>query len=169
MIVYHGSNVAVKEPRLIRQNRSLDFGSGFYTTLNEMQAASFADKVYRRNKMEGTPTVSVYEFDEQTAYAACSLLQFETPNEEWLDFVSDHRNKAYSGESYELTYGPVADDDIFLTFALYAGGGISKEETLNRLKVKKLFNQLVFSSEKALSYLKFQRILDEEEMAKWTK
>ncbi|MBC8545194.1 DUF3990 domain-containing protein [Clostridiales bacterium NSJ-32] len=32
MILYHGSNVIVDKPRLIRQNRTLDFGSGFYTT-----------------------------------------------------------------------------------------------------------------------------------------
>ena len=30
MIVYHGSNVVVSKPRLIEQNRFLDFGFGFY-------------------------------------------------------------------------------------------------------------------------------------------
>jgi len=34
MIVYHGSNVEVKEPRIINPNRTLDFGKGFYTTTN---------------------------------------------------------------------------------------------------------------------------------------
>lgn len=29
MIVYHGSNVVVAEPKLIKQNRFLDFGFGF--------------------------------------------------------------------------------------------------------------------------------------------
>jgi hypothetical protein len=159
MIVYHGSNVVVEEPRLIRQNRALDFGHGFYTTLNEIQAISFAEKVFRRNKNEGIPTISAYEFDEQSAYKNCSLLHFESPDEAWLDFVSSHRNRTYTGKNYELVYGPVADDDIFLTFTLYAGDALTKEETLNRLKIKKLFNQLVFSSEKALSYLKFLHVL----------
>ncbi len=31
MIVYHGSNVIVARPRLVHQNRTLDFGYGFYT------------------------------------------------------------------------------------------------------------------------------------------
>lgn len=48
MIVYHGSNVAVPEPRLVAQNRFLDFGYGFYTTTNRAQAISFADKVTKR-------------------------------------------------------------------------------------------------------------------------
>ena len=34
MIVYHGSNMEIKEPRLIVPNRTLDFGNGFYTTTN---------------------------------------------------------------------------------------------------------------------------------------
>lgn len=33
MLLYHGSNVVVSEPKLIQQNRFLDFGFGFYTTL----------------------------------------------------------------------------------------------------------------------------------------
>ncbi len=51
MIVYHGNNVVVSEPRLIAQNRFLDFGFGFYTTTNKDQAIGFADKVnYRHPK-----------------------------------------------------------------------------------------------------------------------
>jgi hypothetical protein len=35
MILYHGSNVIVEKPALLpRQVRSLDFGPGFYTTIN---------------------------------------------------------------------------------------------------------------------------------------
>ena len=50
MILYHGSNVVVSEPRFIKQNRFLDFGFGFYTTTNKKQAIGFADKVYKRRK-----------------------------------------------------------------------------------------------------------------------
>ena len=50
MILYHGSNLVVSEPKLIQQNRFLDFGFGFYTTTNKAQAISFADKVTKRRK-----------------------------------------------------------------------------------------------------------------------
>jgi len=162
MILYHGSNVVVDKPKLIVQNRALDFGVGFYTTENKTQAISFAEKVFRRRK-EGEPIVSVYEFDEVLAFAACKLLRFGAPDEAWLDFVSAHRNRTYQGDTYELIYGPVANDDIFLTFHLYASGELSKEETINRLKIKKLYNQLVFSSEQALANLKFIGTLNEKE------
>ena len=159
MILYHGSNTVVEQPELIVQNRFLDFGKGFYTTESKVQAISFADKVYRRRK-EGVPVVSVYTFDEETAFASCNLLRFDSPNEDWLDFVSANRNGTYQGKTYELIYGAVANDDIFATFTLYAAGELTKEETINRLKIKKLYNQLVFSSERALSYLKFTGIME---------
>ncbi len=73
MILYHGSNVEVSEPRLIKQNRFLDFGFGFYTTTNKTQALGFADKVYKRYKT-GSRIVSIYEMDEQTAFSECSVL-----------------------------------------------------------------------------------------------
>lgn len=44
MIIYHGSNVVVSKPKLIQQNRFLDFGFGFYTTTNKKQAIPFAKK-----------------------------------------------------------------------------------------------------------------------------
>ena len=157
--IYHGSNLVIDKPRLVLQNHALDFGRGFYTTENETQAISFAEKVFRRRKV-GEPVVSIYEFDENSAFSVCSFLRFDAPDEAWLDFVSANRNRVYHGENYELIYGPIANDDIFLTFQLYASGALSKEETINRLKIKKLYNQLLFSSERAISYLKFTGILN---------
>ena len=153
MILYHGSNLVVDQPKILTPNRFLDFGAGFYTTSNLSQAKSFADKVVAR-KGEGKSTVSKYEFDE-LAFEKLNVLAFEFPDEAWLDFVSDNRNGITQGEEYDLIYGPVADDDIFRTFILYSTGVLSKEQTLEALKIKKLFNQYVFASNKALQNLKF--------------
>jgi hypothetical protein len=161
MILYHGSNVLVEKPRLLNQTRFLDFGSGFYTTENQKQAASFANIVHRRRK-EGSPIVSVYEIDEAAAFAECSLLRFDSPNETWLDFVYQHRMGIFKDNTYELIFGAVANDDVYETFNLYAAGALDKEETLKRLQVKKLYNQLVFTSERALSFLKFKHVLEED-------
>ena len=42
MKLYHGSNVEVREPRILEPSHALDFGPGFYTTLNRDQAVDFA-------------------------------------------------------------------------------------------------------------------------------
>ena len=155
MIIYHGSNIIVEKPILITQNRYLDFGFGFYTTTNKVQAISFAEKVYKR-KNEGSREVSIYEIDEKELFSECSVLRFESPDEAWLNFVAENRNGSYAGESYDVIYGPVADDDVYTTFTLYQAGVLSKEQTLETLKIKKLSDQMVFTSEKALSLLKFK-------------
>ena len=162
MILYHGSNVVVSEPKLIQQNRFLDFGYGFYTTTNKMQAIAFADKVSKRCK-ENSKAVSIYEIDEQKAFLECSVLRFESPNVAWLDFVAENRAGNYSGKIFDFVYGPVANDDVYATFTLYTAGVLTKEQTLEALKIKKLYDQLVLSSEKALGYLKFIGTVPEEE------
>ena len=162
MLVYHGSNLTVAEPRLVEQNRFLDFGFGFYTTTNKAQAIGFADKVTKRRK-GGVRTVSIYEIETEKAFADCSVLKFDSPNEEWLDFVSENRSGSYKGKTYDFVFGPVANDDVYTTFTLYTAGVLSKEQTIEALKVKKLYNQLVLTSIKVLGYLKFIGTVPEEE------
>ena len=52
---------------------------------------------------------------------------------------------------------------MYQTFTLYTAGIFTKEQTLEQLKIKKLYNQLVLASEKALSYLRYVGIVPEEE------
>ena len=137
MIVYHGSNMIVDHPRLVRQNRTLDFGYGFYTTFNKDQAVNFAEKVTARRET-GIPCVSMYE-----------------TNEEWLDFVFANRNGSYEGVNYDIIFGPVANDTIYRTFIAYEEGILTKDETIARLKVKKLYNQMTFTTENSLKELKY--------------
>lgn len=162
MNLYHGSNVVVSKPKLVQQNRFLDFGFGFYLTTNKTQAIGFADKVYKRRKT-GSRIVNIYEFDEAKAFAACSVLKFDTADESWLDFVSDNRSGNYDGEIFDIILGPVANDDVYTSLNLYTASIFSKEQTLKALKIKKLYNQLVLTSEKALGYLKFIGTLPKEE------
>jgi hypothetical protein len=155
MILYHGSNVIVDQPKLIRQNRYLDFGFGFYTTTNREQAVNFAQKVTDRRKM-GEATLNIYSVNEAVAFQECKVLQFDSPDEAWLDFVAANRQGTYQGEKYDLIYGAVANDDVYRTIALYMTGVLDKEQTLSSLKIRKLFNQLVFATEKSVQYLKFE-------------
>ena len=153
MILYHGSNMVVKEPRLIEQNRFLDFGYGFYTTTNKGQAENFAQKVVVHRG--GTPTVNVYEIDDNIASELFKIKRFNAPDEEWLDFVSAHRNGTYDKEQYDIIIGAVANDDVYRTLQVYSTGLLTKEQALEALKIKKLYDQYVFATKEAISLLKF--------------
>ena len=158
MILYHGSNMVVKKPELIEQNRFLDFGYGFYTTTNKEQASNFAQKVVARRS--GNPFVNVYEFDENVQSSLLKIKMFSAPDEEWLDFVSAHRNGVYNGEKYDLIIGAVANDDVYRTLQVYSSGLLTKEQALEALKIKKLFNQYVFATNEALALLKFSEAIE---------
>jgi len=159
MVIYHGSNMTVERPRLIHQTRKLDFGAGFYTTTNIEQAKDFAHKVMRRTDSD-TKCVSMYEFDLDAAEKELSILRFPQANSEWLDFVYQNRRGSAGANPHDIIYGPVANDDIFKTFIFYETGAYTKEQTLEALKIKRLFDQLCFTTEKALSYLSYIGVLD---------
>lgn len=152
MILYHGSNMVVEKPKLIEQNRFLDFGYGFYTTTNREQAENFAKKIVVRRG--GKPIVNEYEFDDN-AQTDLIIKRFAAPDEEWLDFVSANRNGSENGGNRDVIIGAVANDDVYRTLQVYSSGLLTKEQAIEALKVKKLYNQYVFSTEKAIASLKF--------------
>lgn len=155
MVLYHGSNVVVDAPKILVPNRYLDFGNGFYTTANYDQAKNFAEKVTARRK-KGKCCINIYELDD-ASMRDLNVLRFDGPNEDWLDFVYANRTGTYTGKSYDLICGPVANDDVYRTFILYETGVLTKDDTIAALKIKKLYDQYVFANDISLSCLKFIR------------
>jgi len=155
MFVYHGSNVTVEKPKLIIPNRTLDYGSGFYTTMNLSQAENFAINVVNRNDGWGTPIVSYYEIDYDKILRELSVLVFDCPDDKWLDYVYANRTAKYTGAWHDVVIGPVANDSVYRVFRLFENGDIDREIAIKRLKVTKLFNQIVFRTEKAIDELVF--------------
>jgi hypothetical protein len=155
MNLYYGSNMSVRKPELLNSLRGLDFGRGFYTTSNREQALRFTENVVRRRKT-GERTISIYEVDEIAIFSTCSFLKFDEADEHWLDFVVQNRTLTYKGTAYDLVIGPVANDTVFNVIDLYIDGILDKDETIKRLKIRKLFDQWTFCTEKAISFLKFR-------------
>jgi len=153
MKIFHGTNVVIKQPKIINRFKTLDFGEGFYTTENEDQAKDFAVKVYERREPKLSPVVNCYEFNE--TFDSFSVLEFDVPNEGWLDFVIARRKGLALEINYDLIIGPVANDDVFGTIILYEAGQLDKESAIKRFKVKKLYNQVVFCNESVLKNLVF--------------
>jgi hypothetical protein len=154
MLLYHGSNIAVEEPRLIEQVRGLDFGQGFYLTTSESQAIRFSGIVVKRRKT-GIASVSVYEFDMETAEKTLSILKFDRADAKWLEFIVSNRFKTYRGDAYDIVVGAVANDTVMPAIQAYLGGFFNEEATLITLKASKLADQVCLKSEKAMSLLRF--------------
>ena len=151
--VYHGSIEEVKNPEIREPNRSLDYGSGFYTTTSYEQAKRLVE---RRMKDKGVNVgyVNVYELDEDLVKRMKSLI-FEKPTEEWVDFVMKNRTERGFIHDYDIVYGPVADDSVYTQFTLYEGGVISLPTLIQELKTYRLVDQYLFHTEESLLAIKF--------------
>ena len=151
--VYHGSIDEVENPEIRQPNRSLDYGSGFYTTTSYEQAKRWVE---RRMKDKGVAIgyVNIYELDEKLVKNMKSLF-FEKPTEEWVSFVMRNRTERNFIHDYDVVYGPVADDSVYTQFALYEGGIISLPTLIHELKTYKLVDQYLFHTEKSLLAIKF--------------
>ncbi|MBR3974823.1 MAG: DUF3990 domain-containing protein [Clostridia bacterium] len=156
MLLYHGSNVAVNEPKIIKSNRALDFGSGFYLTSDYEQAAKWAClTVVRRG--EGQPTVTVFEYDKNLS--ELKNLEFTAPDGEWLKFVTANRTNIHLHNDYDVISGPVANDNTMPVINMFIAGDYNEEEAIRRLLTQKLKDQYVMKTLNAIEALKFREVI----------
>lgn len=152
MILYHGSIEIVDNPEIRIPSRSLDYGYGFYTTTSFKQAEDWVKR--KLNAISPIGYVNVYELDEDLVKSLKTLL-FESPTEDWLDFVMSNRTNKDFNHDFDIVYGPVANDKVYAAFALYEGGIIDKQNLISELKAYKLVDQYLFHTDKALKAIKF--------------
>ena len=152
MILYHGSIDIVENPEIRIPSRTLDYDSGFYTTTSFRQAEDWVRRKLNANTLVGY--VNVYEFDE-TLMNSLNAMLFESPTEEWVDFVMNNRTNKDFYHDFDIVYGPVANDKVYAAFALYEGGIIDKQTLISELKAYKLVDQYLFHTDKAVKTLKF--------------
>lgn len=154
MRLYHGSDVEVKVIDLGWSLMYKDFGPGFYVSADQKQAESFAKyKADRPKSLTHTPIVSVFEIDD-TCLTDNSLRikRFEGYSEEWIEFIDVYR--VSRDTEYDLVIGPIANDDVRTSFALYQMGEITKIELLEKLKYKQVTYQYCFKTEDAVAKLR---------------
>ena len=152
MKLYHGSLEVVSEPRIITPNRTLDYGRGFYTTTSYEQAEQWVRR--RKGAQHPVGYVNVYELADVLP-DEIKQLRFETPTEEWVDFVMRNRTERGFEHSFDIVYGPVANDRVYAAFALYESNLLDKEGLIRELRTYELVDQFLFHTEQSLQHLTF--------------
>lgn len=158
MKLYHGSNVIVDNPKIIKSERALDFGPGFYLTTDIEQAKKWSIITTKR-RQKGKPFISVYEMPED-ALKKLSVLKFESANKEWLEYVTTNRKSIKVEDNWDLIIGPVANDNTMPVITLYLRGDYDTDEAIKRLLTQKLKDQIVIKNEKSLQYLIFEEAIE---------
>lgn len=85
-----------------------------------------------------------------------NVLELETADAKWLDFVISNRKGIINERSYDLVIGPVANDATLPVINDYMDGVYTKEEAVKRLLPQNLTDQYAFLTEKALKLLIFE-------------
>lgn len=156
MILYHGSNVEVREIDLNRSEVGKDFGVGFYLTASKEQAERMAGR--RVRLYGGESVVSAFEFDEVAAKdSGLSRKDFQFYSKEWADFILANRANGTRQQihEYDIVHGPIANDDVGFQIRRLLAGIITIDTFLEELKYKKgVTFQYFFATERSIQYLK---------------
>ena len=151
--LYHGSNVEVRKPSLLKSRKNTDFGRGFYTTTQKEQAEHWTSIKMDRAK-KGRRVVSVFELDETIlSNLEFKIREFHGPDEAWLNFVVNSRKGIE--HDYDLVFGPVANDKVFTVVNLYESGIINATTAIAELKAYKTYDQISFHTERVIKELRF--------------
>lgn len=153
MKLYHGSTVAVRKPSVNRGRPTVDFGQGFYTTTSYEQAKKWAE-LKRKRTSAPHAVVTEYEVADDILQGRYTVLFFSGPTQEWLDFVVSNR-KGNGTAAYDLTMGPVANDQLYATIRLYEQGVVTASAAIEMLRTHLLFDQLAFHNQTAANELTF--------------
>ncbi|MBQ9037088.1 MAG: DUF3990 domain-containing protein [Erysipelotrichaceae bacterium] len=154
MLLYHGSNIKVENPRLLKVQRELDFGKGFYTTSDFEQASKWAKRTAARLR-QNKGYVSVYEIEDD-ALASLQMLVFDKPDVNWLRFVVANRKGEVIENNWDIIIGPVANDQTAPVIDLFLDGMYDEDETIKRLLPQKLKDQYTFKTEKSIALLQYK-------------
>ena len=141
MNLYHGSIEEVKHPKILKPNRTLDYGMGFYTTTSENQAKEWVLRRIAENHCS-CGFIKVYAFDEKRLNEL-KCLSFNEPSEEWVRFVMANRTDNAFSHNYDIVCGPVANDRVYLQFGLFEAGVISISTLIHELKTFKLVDHVL--------------------------
>lgn len=156
MILYHGSNIEVREPKIIQSKRLLDFGTGFYLTNDLEQAKKWAVRTTNRRE-EGQAMVSVFSIEENE-FDSLDVLRFNTASKAWLRYISTNRTDKTAKDSYDLVIGPVANDQAIRTVNNYIKGYFTEDIAIQLLLPQNLKDHYAFKTENALLKLKFNGV-----------
>ena len=163
MILYHGSNVDIKNISLSACRPYKDFGRGFYLTDIPEQAERMAERVAKI--YGGEPVLNIFEIEDSFwDLTNLNIKNFgEETSEEWARFVMNNRNKDFDDYSnplsnhdskYDIVVGPVADDNMAMLFRQYEEEIIDFDTLLKGMIYKKTSSQFSFHTPAAVSLLR---------------
>ena len=178
MILYHGSDRTVTEPKLQTDAAKEELGPGFYLTPDSAQATIAAHTRVRREQRllekksdYDRGVVSIFELDETVPL---KVFRFESTTAEWLQFAAvNFKNDVYREQltqnilsrysDYDVIIGKRPDDHTSMILTAYLAESYGTPESedainsaLSHISPEQLSEQYCFRTERAIHALKSQ-------------
>ena len=158
MTLYHGTNEIINVIDFSKSNLRTDFGRGFYVSSRLSEARKWA---VGKAGFSGVPTIMRYAINNNVLHdIKVNPRRFDSPNNEWLEFVKENRRKPTPRDSineprhpYGAVSGPIANDKANIVVARYCNGEIDVIEALRLIRTIPSVFQLSFHTLFALSYI----------------
>lgn len=146
--IFHGSNIEVRNPKILTTGFNKDFGYGFYCTEMRNQSEKWA---LRKSRVKGFSTVSEFEYKEDKSL---NIIKFKEPNEQWIKFIALCRAGLPSFD-YDIIEGPMADDTVYNYVTDFIEGRLALKTFLDICRFNKPTHQITFHTDRSLHCLKF--------------
>ncbi|MBO5466488.1 MAG: DUF3990 domain-containing protein [Prevotella sp.] len=154
MRLFHGSNMIIEVIDLTKSKKFKDFGQAFYLSADEEQAMKMA--VAKVVQFGGEESVTSFEFDERCLNSKDLKVKFFTEySGEWAEFIFNNRDETKNFQhSYDIVYGPIADDYIGLQIRDFKRHNITFEQFISNIRYYKgITFQYAFCTQKAIEQL----------------
>ncbi len=154
MILYHGSDRAIKKPSVPLSELGREFGIGFYAVADRDLAMQHAARKTKQAFFYDNPkpTVSVFRFTLGDA-AKLKVKQLNGYDEEWLDFLMQCYTDIHFVHPYDIVIGNAVLPQTAEVLQDYRRGRLSKQDALSQLALLPQVMQVCFATASALEYL----------------
>ena len=147
--LFHTGYAEIREADIRYGRKNADFGQGFCLSDSD----EFVGK-WMRERKAAVIHVNTYELN----LAGLQVLRF-TRDEDWLDYIL--RNRASYADSHseaDVVIGPIANDTIYDTLGILTSGVLTREQSLELLRIGPAFEQTVVKTEKAAEQHKWRSV-----------
>ncbi len=169
LIVYHGSDSVIDNPKYNGGRRFSDFGNGFYVTTNIEMAKSWATR-----KKDKPAYVNKYTLITEGLISLTFDLDLD-----WLLFIAYNRGLVENEEvkniisqkykdidQYDVIIGPTADDRMFDTLNMFLSNTITLEHCIQALNSMDLDIQYNIKSIKGINNLCYTKNIELDDIDK---
>ncbi|MGL4848341.1 MAG: DUF3990 domain-containing protein [Clostridium sp.] len=169
LIIYHGSDKKIDNPRYDGGRKFSDFGIGFYATTNIEMAKSWSTRKVDKEALVNKYILNTERLESLTFDLDINWILFIAYNRGLIDNeeLRKYLEEKYKDlNKYDVILGPTADDRMFDTMNMFFENTITLDHCIQSLNSMDLDIQYNLRSKKAIEAIKFIESIELDDVDK---